>query len=351
MSEPTTEQTERNYQAIGTVEGILELSDSCALLHMGETAFPVSVSPLVLKKHTPGQIQRFRVYPKLWQGKPSFSLVCVTESPVSPLVLKGCWQIHQDLPYLVIYRNQIRSKRDQKLFHLVSVQWPDAPKPNGKFWELEAEIRDGAFIVNRAEGPFAPPPRVKPPNLAHQKFGKGAKHQKTKPQFTSESPRIVKPQRVEAQVQATPLTAQEIRKMAIPTKIQVTCKISEVPPCRELPSKEIEFFLADGDRILNVRMKAKQFSKLTQHGFEQWIAAISGELGPATESGFELVNASIQIFEKLSKPKRDSEPASGKIQEVASVPHTSSAHPPELKGEEQPKERQRKNLLSGVRLA
>jgi len=45
------------------------------------------------------------------------------------------------------------------------------------------------------------------------------------------------------------------------------------------------------------------------------------------------------------------EPASQKIQESVSVPPTSSSHQPEQKGEEQPKERQRKNLLSGVRLA
>jgi len=47
----------------------------------------------------------------------------------------------------------------------------------------------------------------------------------------------------------------------------------------------------------------------------------------------------------------DAEPASQKIQEVVSVSPTSSTHQPEQKGEEQPKERQRKNLLSGVRLA
>jgi hypothetical protein len=253
------------------------------------------------------------------------------------------------MPYLVIYRNQLSSKKDQKLFHLVSVQWPDAPKPNAKFWELEAEFRDGAFVVVRAEGPFDPPPRVKPPNSAHQKFGKGAKHQKIKPQFTGNSPRVVKPHQVEAQVQASPLSAEEIQKMAIPTKIQVTCKINQVPPCRELPSKEMEFFLADRERVLTVRMKVKQFNKLTNHGFAQWIAAISGELGPATETGFELVNASIQVFEK--RPKIEAEPASQKIQESAPVSPTSSADQPEQKGEEQPKERQRKNLLSGVRLA
>ncbi|MGA7935102.1 MAG: hypothetical protein WCA35_16260, partial [Kovacikia sp.] len=85
------------------------------------------------------------------------------------------------------------------------------------------------------------------------------------------------------------------------------------------------------------------------HGFEQWVAAISGELGSATETGFELMNPSIQIFEK--RPKIEAESAGQKIQESAPVSPTSSADQPEQKGEEQLKERQRKNLLSGVRLA
>jgi hypothetical protein len=72
-------------------------------------------------------------------------------------------------------------------------------------------------------------------------------------------------------------------------------------------------------------------------------------LGPATETGCELVNSSIQIFEK--QPKVDAEPASQKIQQSASVLPTPPAHPPEQKREDQSKERQRKNLLSGVRLA
>jgi hypothetical protein len=133
------------------------------------------------------------------------------------------------------------------------------------------------------------------------------------------------------------LTAQEIREMAIPTKIQITCKISEVPPFRELPSKELEFFLADGERVLTVRMKARLFNKLTNHGFHKWVAVISGELGPATETGCELVNPSLQVFEK--KPRGDAEPASQKIQQSASV------HPP-LQGVNLSR-RQRSNRKNG----
>ena len=91
--------------------------------------------------------------------------------------------------------------------------------------------------------------------------------------------------------------------MATTAKISLTCKLSEVPKHRELADKRIEFFLQDGesDRIFTVQMKPKLFKKLTDHGFADWVAAITGEIGPATETGFELVNASVQVFERKAR--------------------------------------------------
>jgi hypothetical protein len=61
--------------------------------------------------------------------------------------------------------------------------------------------------------------------------------------------------------------------------------------------------LQDGesDRIFTVRMKPKIFKKLTEHGFTEWVAAITGEIGSGTETGFELVNAAVQVFEKKAR--------------------------------------------------
>jgi hypothetical protein len=48
-------------------------------------------------------------------------------------------------------------------------------------------------------------------------------------------------------------------------------------------------------------MKQKTFKKLQEHGFTNWVATISGSLGDVTETGFELANASVQVFEKKEK--------------------------------------------------
>jgi hypothetical protein len=66
-----------------------------------------------------------------------------------------------------------------------------------------------------------------------------------------------------------------------------------------------EFFLSEGDRVLTVRVKPKQFKRLTSHDYEDWMAAIAGSLGPATTTGFELANASIQVFEKKAQAAED----------------------------------------------
>ena len=79
----------------------------------------------------------------------------------------------------------------------------------------------------------------------------------------------------------------------------MTCKLHQVPAYRELPDQRIEFFLSEGaSPVSTVRIKPKLFKKLTHHGYEHWVAAISGDLGEATETGFELQNIAVQVFEK-----------------------------------------------------
>ncbi|MGB8698018.1 MAG: hypothetical protein WCD18_01255, partial [Thermosynechococcaceae cyanobacterium] len=160
---------------------------------------------------------------------------------------------------------------------------------------------------------------------------------------------------------APELTIQEIRAMATPAKIQLTCKLNQVPAHREFPDKQIEFFLNDGsDRIFTVRMKPKMFKKLTDHGFENWVAAISGELGPATETGFELMTPSVQVFEKKAPPDAETgnEAAPPKESKSPSEKATASAtarpQPPKAetqKAEAKTPADKRKRLLQGVRLS
>ena len=169
----------------------------------------------------------------------------------------------------------------------------------------EAEISEGKLIITKAEGPFDPPPKATeyiPPVSAQPK-----------PEPVVNPPVVL------------PLTTEDIRAMATSAKILLTCKLNEVPKNRELADKRIEFFLQDGesDRIFTVQMKPKLFKKLTDHGFTDWIAAITGEIGPATETGFELVNASVQVFERKAR-ETDTE---AKAKPVAEPKPTTAAEP------------------------
>jgi hypothetical protein len=257
------------YQAVATVQGELTLNGPDSALSVADSSFPVVVTRKARKRHKPWLIQRFFVYPTVKKGQPALRVNNIVDRPIHPMILKGCWEIRKDKPCMVVYRNELLHENDRHFETVIPVIWEDAPNPDGQFYELEAEVRDGGFFV------FIPPPAP------------------AKPEPTAAQP--VTP--------AIPLTAEEIRAMATLAKIQVTCKLSEVPKHRELADKRVEFFLKDGesDRIFTVQMKPKIFKKLTEHGFTEWVAAITGEIGPATETGFELVNAAVQIFEKKAR--------------------------------------------------
>jgi hypothetical protein len=244
----------------------------------------------------------------------------LTESSEVGLNLKGCWEERQGSPYVVVYRNCLENPTDKVLRILVPVTWENPPPIDCQFWELRVEVRGGELTVTQAEDPFEPPPKatefIPPPAPA-------------KPEPTAAQP--VPP--------ILPLTIEEIRAMATPAKIQVTCKLNEVPKHRELADKRVEFFLQDGesDRIFTIRMKPKIFKKLTDHGFTEWVAAITGEIGPATETGFELVNAAVQVFEKKARET-----------EVGQKGDDALAVPEKSEGDDGIGKR--KSLLDGVRM-
>jgi hypothetical protein len=233
-----------------------------------------------------------------------------------------------------------------------------APPPDKQFWELEAELQGDKLIVLKAEGPFKPPPRA-------GKYLPPVKAPALSPAIAAEKPALdiaenpiarVKPAtEAQAPTTATPLTIQEIRTMATPAKISLTCKLNQLPAHRELPDKQIEFFLNDGgDRIFTVRVKSKVFKKLTDHGFDNWVAAIGGDLGPSTETGFELLNASIQIFEKKASADASAGQEKAPAKEAKATPEKAAvaavARPEPPKAEAQAGAGKRKSLLDGVRM-
>ena len=92
--------------------------------------------------------------------------------------------------------------------------------------------------------------------------------------------------------------------MAIQGKLELTIKINELPDDVSVDKNGWKSFDLDCDgQILSVTVKPKVFKKLedAQANYPQWVAAIAGKMGEATETGFVLLEPNIQVFEK--KPK------------------------------------------------
>jgi hypothetical protein len=145
------------YQALGIISGILELTEgSQSSVLVGEQTYFVTFSPKVREKHQPGQLQNFKIYPAMREKELGFRLRIVTQTAPreSGIILKGCWEIHEEEPRLVIYRNFRTKSTGITILPLI---WEEAPVADGKYWEIEAKLTGDKFEVVQAIGPFKPP--------------------------------------------------------------------------------------------------------------------------------------------------------------------------------------------------
>jgi hypothetical protein len=96
------QKTPDRYQAIGTIEGILEVNDLNHTLKVGEYSYPIRVRNKVFEKHQVGQLQYFRVYPHFKKGRLFFLVKGIVESPPSmSFILRGHWEIYNEEPRLI----------------------------------------------------------------------------------------------------------------------------------------------------------------------------------------------------------------------------------------------------------
>lgn len=88
-------------------------------------------------------------------------------------------------------------------------------------------------------------------------------------------------------------------------KLEITIKINELPNATAVENGWQHFQIDCDGRIISVTVKPKVWKKLTdaQAKFPEWVGAIAGSMGQATENGFVLLEPNIQVFEK--KPKAD----------------------------------------------
>jgi hypothetical protein len=87
-------------------------------------------------------------------------------------------------------------------------------------------------------------------------------------------------------------------------KLEITIKINELPEVQTIKDGWQQFEIDCGDCVITVTVKPKVWKKLTdaQANYPQWVAAIAGKMGEATEKGFVLLEPNIQTFEKKPKP-------------------------------------------------
>lgn len=93
-------------------------------------------------------------------------------------------------------------------------------------------------------------------------------------------------------------------------KLELTIKINEFPAnVQTVENGAKQFDIDTGGQIVSVTLKPKMFKKLeqAQENYPQWVAAIAGQMGEKTDSGFILKEPNVQTFEK--KPKEPKEGA------------------------------------------
>jgi len=101
--------------------------------------------------------------------------------------------------------------------------------------------------------------------------------------------------------------------MPIVGKMEVIIKISEFPEDVKIVTNNWKEFVVEADgKQITITTKPKMFTKIEQakQQFPQWVAAINGKIGHMNEKGFNLIDASIQVFEKKPKPETQSQPTS-----------------------------------------
>lgn len=94
--------------------------------------------------------------------------------------------------------------------------------------------------------------------------------------------------------------------MTVTGKLELTIKITELPDAATVTNGWKSFEVNCDGQIISITVKPKVWKKLedAQTNFPLWVAAIAGKMGQATETGFVLAEANIQVFEK--KPKEAS---------------------------------------------
>jgi hypothetical protein len=111
-------------------------------------------------------------------------------------------------------------------------------------------------------------------------------------------------------------------------KMEVVVKLNQFPSDVKTVDKGWKEFEVDtGDCLVTITVKPKMFAALeqAQQSYPSWIAAISGQMGSLTATGFRLESPAIKVFER--KTKDSSQPEETTSKDNPSQPPVTEAQP------------------------
>ena len=98
--------------------------------------------------------------------------------------------------------------------------------------------------------------------------------------------------------------------MPIPGKIELVIKINVFPPDVAIVTNGWkEFKVENGGRLFSITVRPAVFKKLEEAKakYPEWVAAISGQLGPLNDNTFTLLQPNITVFERKPKEPKPEE--------------------------------------------
>jgi sRNA-binding protein len=107
-----------------------------------------------------------------------------------------------------------------------------------------------------------------------------------------------------APARASPLNLEDLYAMAIEAKLELILKFSTLPNAQSAGQGKMAFALKTPDgQFITAEVSNKIWNKLVKANTDwpQWVAALTGTMGPRTERGFALATSGLQVFEKKAK--------------------------------------------------
>jgi len=138
-------------------------------------------------------------------------------------------------------------------------------------------------------------------------------------------------------VGVSPINLEALCAMAVDAKLEIILKFTTLPNAKPAGQGKQAFALKTPDgQFVTVEVGNKVWNKLLKAAADwpEWIAALSGAMGPRTAQGFPLINAGLQVFERKPKapaeaaPPVDAKPVPAAAEPVAAVPVALESAPP-----------------------